>query len=96
MSVNSIKMETHDNLAAQPSAIIDKLLDTPRLCMLLNPDLSQQQIQSLVDTFYVVDIEHEGEQRFAVVCGFYLRPEDETIEPQLRDMWDELAEEEEA
>ena len=91
----SIQFEIHDNLADQPSEILDELIDTPRLCMLLNPKLTQKQIQSLVDTFYVVDIEHEGEQRFAVVCGFYLRPEDETIEPQLRDMWDEFTEEEE-
>lgn len=45
MSVNSIKMETHDNLAAQPSVIIDKLLDTPRLCMLLNPKQDLQDSQ---------------------------------------------------
>lgn len=90
-----IQFEIHDNLADQPSKILDKLLDEPQLCMLLNPELSQQQIQALVDVFYIIDIEHEGEQRLAVVCGFYLRPRAEVIEPQIREMWDELAKEKE-
>lgn len=90
-----VQFEIHENVGDMPSEILDELIDTPRLCMLLNPNLTQRQIQSLVDVFYIVDIEHEGEQRLAIVCGFYLRPQAETVEPQVRDMWAELAEEEE-
>ena len=31
-----IQFEIHDNLTDQPSEILDELIDTPRLCMLLN------------------------------------------------------------
>lgn len=91
----SVQFEIHDNLANQPSEILDELLETPRLCMLLNRNLSKQQIGHLTDVFCIVPLEHEGEQRYAILCGFYLRPSDEVVEPQLHDIWQELAEEEE-
>ena len=72
------------------SVMFDKLIETPRLCMLLNKDLSTAQLAALADTFFVVDIEHEGETRFAVVCGFYRKqPESK---PMLLDPWGNLTE----
>ena len=50
-------LEIHDNLAEQPSEIVQELLELPRLCMLLNPKL-MKQVGSLSNTFYVVKIEH--------------------------------------
>lgn len=40
-----VQFEIHDNLADQPSEILDKLLETPRLCMLLNPKQDLQDSQ---------------------------------------------------
>ena len=86
--------DVHDNLENKPE-ILGDLLEQPQLCMLLNPNLTRAQLGKLIEIFYIVDVQHEGESHPAIICGFYLRPEDETIEPQLRDMWAELAEEEE-
>lgn len=66
-----VQFEIHENVGDMPSEILDELIDTPRLCMLLNPNLTQRQIQSLVDTFYVVDIKHEGAPHLAAVWNFY-------------------------
>ena len=86
--------DVHDNLENKPE-ILGDLLEQPQLCMLLNPELSPRQIGQLTDVFCIVKLEHEGEQRYAILCGFYLRPNDEGVEPQLYDMWDEFTEEEE-
>ena len=42
----SVQIEIHDNLADQPSEILDELLETPRLCMLLNPKQDLQDSQN--------------------------------------------------
>ena len=84
-----IAFDVHDNLD-QKSEIFEELLETPQLCMLLNPHLSQKQIGNLSNAFYVVPIEHEGKQRFAVICGFYRQ--ENAPEPQIYDMWHEDAE----
>ena len=91
----SIQFEIHDNLADQPSEILDELIDTPRLCMLLNPKLTQKQVGALTNAFYIVKVEHEGKPHLAVLCGFYQQPRDAVVEPQIHDLWNELAEEEE-
>ena len=86
-----LKLEVHDNLAEQPSKIFAELVETPRLCMLLNPKLTKRQVGALSKTFYVVKLKHEGKPRLAVVCGFYKRPLEETVEPQIdvaeEDFW---------
>ena len=92
----SVTFDIHDNMANHPSDIVSKLVETPRLCMLLNPELTPKQIGMLTDTFYIVEIEHEGTQRLAILCGFYQQSQEAVVEPQLYDMWNELAEEKEA
>ena len=88
-----VQFEIHENLTE--SEIFEKLVETPRLCLLLNPELTLQQIGALTSTFCVVNIEHEGKLRPAVIAGFYKLARDEVVEPQIYDMWEELAEEEE-
>lgn len=90
-----IKYEINDNLMEQPSEIFVKLVKEPRLCMLLNPKLTKKQVGALTNAFYVVKIEHEGKPRLAVLCGFYKHSRDANVEPQIFDLWAELAEEEE-
>ena len=53
------------------SALFEKLIEEPQLCMLLNKDLSTAQVAGLTNTFFVVDVEYEGETRLAVVCGLF-------------------------
>ena len=71
-----------------PPKIFEKLIEEPQLCMLLNKDLSTAQLASFADTFFVVDIEHEGETRFAVVCGYFRKQPE--VEPKLLDPWGNL------
>ena len=54
-----VQFEIHDNLAEQSSEILDKLLDKPQLCMLLNPKLTLQQQRGISREHYVVTVEHE-------------------------------------
>ena len=90
-----VQFDIHDNLANQPSDIVSKLVEKPRLCMLLNPKLTKKQVGALTNAFYVVKIEHEGKPRLAILCGFYKHSRDANVEPQIFDLWAELAEEEE-
>ena len=90
-----VKYEINDNLMEQPSEIFVELVKKPRLCMLLNPKLTKKQVGALTNAFYVVKIEHEGKPRLAVLCGFYKHSRDANVEPQIFDLWAELAEEEE-
>lgn len=91
----NVPFKIHDNLAEQPSEIFSELVKTPRLCMLLNPKLTKKQVGALTRTFYIVKVEHEGKPRLAVICGFYKQSLDADIKPQMRDLWNELAEKEE-
>ena len=92
-TVESLKV--YENLAEQPPTIFSEIIEEPQLCMLLNPKLTKQQVGALMRTFYIVTLEHEGKQRLAILCGFYQRSRDADVEPQVFDLWDELAEEEE-
>lgn len=65
------------NVDLTNSALFEKLIEEPQLCMLLNPNLSTTQVAALTDTFFVVDIEHEGHTRLAVVCGLFQKQPDE-------------------
>lgn len=58
--------EIHKDLENQPG-ILDELIETPQLCMLLNPELTGAQIAKLKELFYVVRVENEGESRYAIV-----------------------------
>ena len=90
-----VKYEIHDNLMEQPSELFVELVEEPRLCMLLNPKLTKQQVGALMRTFYIVTLKHEGKTRLAVICGFYKQSRDMDVEPQIVDLWAELAEEKE-
>ena len=72
------------------SVMFEKLIEDPQLCMLLNKDLSTAQLAGLAATFFVVDVEYEGETRFAVVCGLYRKPPTEEAKPMLLDAWGNL------
>ena len=91
----NVPFEVHDNLAEQPSEIFSELVKTSRLCMLLNPKLTKKQVGALTRPFYIVKVEHEGKPRLAVLCGFYKQSRDADIKPQMRDLWNELVEEDE-
>ena len=93
LDAQSVKYEIHDNLMEQPSKLFTNLVEEPRLCMLLNPKLTKKQVGALTDAFYIVKIEHEGKPRLAVLCGFYKHSRDANVEPQIFDLWAELAEE---
>ena len=54
-----VQFEIHDNLGEQSSEILDKLLDKPQLCMLLNPKLSQQQQNGIAREHFIVTVEYE-------------------------------------
>lgn len=41
----SVIFDIHDNMANQPSDIVSKLIEKPRLCMLLNPKQDLQDSQ---------------------------------------------------
>ena len=88
----NIQPEIHDNLAEQ-SELFEKLIETPRLCLVLNPDLTKSQLRMLRDTYYVIPIEVEGVKRRAILCGFYQRSRDEEVEAQIHDLWTEMEEE---
>lgn len=51
------------NVDLTNSALFEKFIEEPQLCMLLNPNLSTAQVAALTNTFFVVNIEHEGHQR---------------------------------
>ena len=86
-------MEIHENLEEQPSEIFERLIEAPRLCMVLNPALTKSQLRMLRDTFYVVSIEVEGVSRRAILCGFYQKQRDTAVEAQVHDLWIEMEEE---
>lgn len=58
------------------SESLSKYLQEPRLCLLLNPDLSEIDIQSLLQKgfCYVVDVPYRGKDHLAVVDGVYRKP----------------------
>ena len=54
--------------------ILEKLIEKPQLCMLLNENLHLNLINQLEQIFYVVEVEYESKMRAAVVCGYYKHP----------------------
>lgn len=83
-------LDIHENLNAQPEKL-QELLETPRLCMLLNPKLTLQQQRGIAREHFVVTVEHEEEPHHAVICGFYRHSHNEEVEIQQRETWEELA-----
>ena len=74
--VEAQQRETWEKLADKAEdafPICIELLESPH-CMLLNPKLTQAQLEHHSDIFYVVPIEHKGEKRHAVLCGYFEVP----------------------
>ena len=92
--MDDLQIEFYDNLDAEPDDF-SALTETPRPCKLLNPNLHAWQIGLLVQQFYVVDVNYDNTEHLAIVWGFYRPPRDTVIKPQIHDLWNELAEEEE-
>ena len=89
-----LQIEFYDNLDAAPDDLA-ALTETPRPCKLLNPNLQPWQYSLLTNICYVVPVDYEGTEHLAVIWGFYRPPRDTVIKPQIHDLWNELAEEEE-
>ena len=85
-----MQFEFYDNLAEQPQEALDALLETPRPCKLLNPDLQPWQLGPLNQACYVVNIEHEGEPRLAVMFGFHKQARDAVIKQPEEDFYGQI------
>lgn len=71
---------------------MDALLETPRPCQLLNPDLQPWQLGPLNQACCVANIEHEGAPRLAVIFGFHKQARDTVIKQPDREEWNALSE----
>ena len=87
----NIQPEIHDNLTEQ-SELFEKLIETPRPCQLLNPDLQTWQLGPLNQVCYVVNLEHEGAPRLALMFGFYKQQRDAVVESSEKTAWNALSE----
>ena len=90
----ALHFEFYDNLDAAPDDFW-ALIQTPRPCKLLNPNLHAWQIGLLIQQFYIVDVNYDSTEHLAVVWGFYKQPRETVIKPEVHDEWHELTEEEE-
>ena len=87
----NIQPEIHDNLAAQPEKL-QELLETPRLCLVLNPKLPEKKRHLIGREHYVITVEHERKPHAAVIRGFYKYPYKTEVIEHLNEQWDALAE----
>ena len=66
-------------LSDDPSRLYERIIAKPQLCILLNPELTHKQIFSIAQELNIVQVEHEGEKRFAVLLAVHeTDPEKET------------------
>lgn len=86
-----MQFEFYDNLAEQPQEALDALLETPRPCKLLNPKLRPWLLGPLNQACYIVNIEHEGEPRLAVIFGFHKQARDAFVKQPDREAWNALS-----
>lgn len=89
-----LQIEFYDNLDAAPDDFL-ALIQTPRPCKLLNPNLQPWQYSLLTNICYVVPVDYKDTEHLAVVWGFYKQPRETVIKPEVHDEWHALAEEEE-
>ena len=59
----------------------------PRLCFLLNPDLSKRQVAAFCDALYVVDVERNGQTHFAVLAGCFKGELTEAARAGIQNFW---------
>lgn len=86
-----MQFEFYDNLAEQPQEALDALLETPRPCKLLNPNLQPWQLGPLNQACYVVNIEYESSSRLAVIFGFHKQARDAVIKQPEKEEWNALS-----
>ena len=53
------------------SELFTKVISEPHLCMLVNPNLTEFQIEEMKNTLHIVQIQHNGDWYNAVVLGYY-------------------------
>lgn len=87
-----MQFEYYENLAEQSQEVLDALLETPRPCKLLNPNLHSWKLGLLNQTCYVVNIEHEGAPRLALMFGCYKQHRDAVVESSEKTAWNALSE----
>lgn len=59
-----------ENMISESDMFI-KLVTEPHLCILMNPELSQERVENMKKTFHIVPIEFNGLLYNAVVIGFF-------------------------
>ena len=55
----------------ESSDLYFKVISEPHLCMLLNPNLTDHQIENIRKTFHVVQVEHNNTYYQAIILGYY-------------------------
>ncbi len=61
----------------EESVMFEKSITDPFPCLLLNPDVPLHAINALERTYYIVEVEHEGEMYKAILLEYYrVRVED--------------------
>lgn len=66
-------------LQGDPSRLYERIILKPQLCILLNKELTNVQLFNIADVLNTVQVEHEGESRFAVLLSVHeVDPERET------------------
>lgn len=64
--MEDLQIEFYDNLDAEPDDF-SALVETPRPCRLLNPNLQPWQYSLLANICYVVPVDYDGTEHLAVI-----------------------------
>ena len=64
------KMINLENMISEDDMFL-KLVTEPHPCILLNPDLSEERMQGIKNTFHIIQTEFNGILYNAVVVGYY-------------------------
>ena len=66
-------------ISDDPSKLYERIITKPQLCILLNEELTTNQIFELAQALNLVQVEHEGQQRFATLLSVHkLDPDKES------------------
>ena len=65
-TLNEVLLLTND-----PSRLYERIILKPQLCILLNPELTHKQIFNVAEVLNTVQVDHEGEMRFAVLLSVH-------------------------
>ena len=70
----------------ESSELFIKVISEPHLCALLNPNLTENQVEGMKTRFHIVQVEHNNAWHHAIVLGYY--------KPKMPENPEELAERE--